>query len=68
MTKAWGRLKSLLLKFPNHEFSKKTNVDNLYARLPQYDREILNSSYGDAFRIKVSVVDGILLKGYLNMN
>lgn len=52
MTQAWGRLKSLMLKRPNHEFSREMIVIIFYAGVPQHDRETLDSSSGGCYNNK----------------
>src|SRR3954466_4520529 len=44
ISQAWGRLKSLMLKCPNHELPKEIILTNLYARLSRQDKEMLDSS------------------------
>src|SRR3954470_23334006 len=44
IAQAWGRLKSLMLKFPNHELPKEIILTNFYARLSCQDREMFDAS------------------------
>ena len=55
IAQAWGRLKSLILKCPNHELSKDIIVNNFHARLSHHDKEI---------QVKRLMVNGILLKRF----
>ena len=48
----WGRLKSLMLKFPNHEISNDIIVNNFYARLSRHDKDMLDASSLGSFTIK----------------
>jgi hypothetical protein len=36
IAQAWGRLKSLMLKYPIHEFPRNIVINNFYARLLGY--------------------------------
>ena len=49
IAQAWGRLKDLMLKCPNHEFSRDIIVHNFYARLSHRDNEMLDSSSAGSF-------------------
>ena len=44
IAQAWGRLKSLMLKCPNHELSNDIIVNNFYARLSRHDKDMLDAS------------------------
>src|ERR1043165_9600074 len=44
IAQAWGRLKSLMLKCPNHELPKEIILLNFYARLSRQDNEMLDAS------------------------
>ena len=44
IAQAWGRLKSLMLKCPNHELSNEIIVNNFYARLLRYDKDMVDAS------------------------
>src|SRR3954466_4137704 len=46
IAQAWGRLKNLMLKCPNHGLPKDIIITNFYARLSQQDKDLL-----DAFSI-----------------
>src|ERR1041385_8108035 len=63
IAQAWGRLKSLILKCPNHELPKEIILTNFYARLSRRDKEILDASSSGYFRRKALKKDGISLKG-----
>src|SRR3954466_2090107 len=56
ITQAWGRLKSVMLKYPNHEIPKEIILINFYARLSRQDRELLDASSSGVFRT-ISVED-----------
>ena len=45
IAQAWGRLKSLMLKCPNHDLSKDIIVNNFYARLSCHDGVALHKNY-----------------------
>ena len=49
IAQAWGRLKDLMLKCPNHELSRDIIVQNFYARLSLRDKEMLDSSSAGSF-------------------
>ena len=49
IAQAWGRLKDLMLKCPNHELSRDIIVHNFYARLFLRDKEMLDSSSAGSF-------------------
>src|SRR4051812_7896777 len=46
---AWGRLKTLMLKRPNHGFPKDMIITNFYARLSRQDKDLLDSSSMGSF-------------------
>ena len=52
IAQAWGRLKSLMLKCPNHKLSNEIIVNNFYARLPCHDKEMLDASSLGSFTSK----------------
>src|SRR4051812_7273239 len=52
IAQARGRLKSLILKCPNHELPKEIILTNLYARLSHQDREMLDASSSVVFRTR----------------
>src|SRR3954463_2609653 len=49
IAQAWGRLKSLMLKCPNHELPKEIILTNFYARLYRQDKEMFDASSSGAF-------------------
>ena len=52
IAKAWGRLKSLMLKCPNHELPKDIILTNIYARLSRQDKDMLDASSDGSFTNK----------------
>ena len=52
IAQAWGRLKSLILKCPNHALSKEIIINNFYARLSCYDKDMLDASSMGSFTSK----------------
>src|SRR4051812_16946656 len=52
IAQAWGRLKSLMLKCPNHERPKEIILTNFYARLSCQDKEMLDASSSGVFQTK----------------
>src|SRR3954470_17775335 len=52
ITQAWGRLKSLMLKCPNHELPKEIILTNFYARFSRLDREMLDASSSGVFQTR----------------
>src|SRR3954470_6068411 len=44
IAQAWGRLKSMLYSCPNHELSRVTIIQKIYARLSDNDRTMLDTS------------------------
>src|SRR3954465_13983811 len=52
IAQAWGRLKSLMLKYPNHELPKEIILTNFYARLSHQDKEILDDSSSWVFQTR----------------
>src|SRR4051812_38338046 len=52
IAQAWGRLKSLMLKCPNHENPKEIILTNFYARLSRQDREMLDASSSGVFQTR----------------
>ncbi|KAK1606374.1 hypothetical protein QYE76_030047 [Lolium multiflorum] len=49
IAQAWGRLKSLMLKFPIHELPGNVIIDNFYARLSFQDKTLLDTSCSGSF-------------------
>src|SRR4051812_31644719 len=49
IAQAWGRLKSVMLKCPNHELPKEIILTNFYARLSRQDKEMLDASSSGVF-------------------
>src|SRR3954469_11854723 len=47
---AWGRLKSLMLKCPNHELPKEIILTNFYVRLSHQDKKMLDASSSGVFQ------------------
>jgi hypothetical protein len=45
----WGRLKSLILKYPIHELPKNIVINNFYARLNLHDKDLLDASCSGSF-------------------
>src|SRR3954465_12316010 len=52
IAQAWGRLKSLMLKCPNHELPKEIVLTNFYARLSRQDKEMLDASSSGVFQTR----------------
>src|SRR3954469_21170876 len=52
IAQAWGRLKCLMLKCPNHELPKKIILTIFYARLSRQDKEMLDASSCGVFQTK----------------
>src|SRR4051812_40471747 len=52
ITQAWGRLKSLMLKCPNHELPKEIIRTNFYDRLSRQDKEMLDASSSGVFQTR----------------
>ena len=52
LAQTWGRLKSLMLKCPNHELSNEIIINNFYARLPCHNKEMLDASSLGSFTSK----------------
>src|ERR1041385_8362049 len=52
ISQAWGRLKSLMLKCPNHELPKEIILKKFYARLSRQDKEMLDASSSVVFPYK----------------
>ena len=52
IAQAWGRLKTLILKCPNHELPKKIIVTNFYARLSGDCKNYLDACSGGSFTSK----------------
>src|SRR4051812_39027129 len=52
ITQAWGRLKSLMLKCPNHEFPKEFIFTKCYAKISRQDREMLDASSSGVFQTR----------------
>ena len=49
IAQAWGRLKNLMLKCPNHGLPKDIIITNFYARLSRQDRDLLDASSMGSF-------------------
>src|SRR3954465_15998062 len=67
IAQAWGRLTSLMLKCPNHQFPKEIIRTNFYARLSCQDKEILDASSSGVFHTrsveqKWDLIEGIQKK------
>src|SRR4051812_33012402 len=52
IAQAWGRLKSLMLKCPNHELPKEIILTNFYAILSRRDKEMLDASSSGVFQMR----------------
>src|SRR3954462_1445544 len=52
IAQAWGRLKSLMLKCPNHELPKEIILTNFHARLSRQDKEMLDASSSGVFQTR----------------
>ena len=52
IAQARGRLKSLMLKCPNHKLPNDIIVNNFYARLSRYDKDMLDASSLGSFTNK----------------
>ena len=52
ISQAWGRLKTLILKCPNHELPEKIIVTNFYARLSGHYKAHLDAYSGGSFTSK----------------
>jgi hypothetical protein len=52
IAQAWGRLKSLLLKCPIHEFPCNIVINNFYARLLGYYKDYLDACFDGSFTSK----------------
>src|SRR3954466_11118542 len=52
IAQAWGRLKSLMLKCPNHELPKEIIHRNFYARLSGQDKEMHDASSSGVFQTR----------------
>ena len=52
IAQAWGRLKSMLYSCPNHELSREMIIQNFYARLSLYNRNLLDTSYAGSYMLK----------------
>src|SRR4051812_5458783 len=52
IAQTWGRLKSLMLKCPNHELPKEIILTNFYARLSRRDKEMLDASSSGVFHTR----------------
>ena len=49
IAQAWGRLKSLMLKCPNHGLPNDIIITNYYARLSRQDKDMLDASFMGSF-------------------
>jgi hypothetical protein len=52
IAQAWGRLKSMLYSYPNHELSREIIIQNFYARLSRDDQSMLDTSCTRSFMKK----------------
>jgi hypothetical protein len=52
IAQAWGRLKSLMLKYPIHELSRNIVINNFYARLSGYYKDYLDAYFDGSFTSK----------------
>ena len=52
IAQAWGRLKALILKCPNHELPKEIIITNFYARLSGHYKEYLDACSNGSFTSK----------------
>src|SRR4051812_28732318 len=52
IAQAWGRLKSVMLKCPNHELPKEIILTNFYPRLSCQDKEMLDASSSGVFQTR----------------
>ena len=52
IAQAWGRLKTLMLKCPNHGLPKDIIITNFYARLSRQDKDLLDASSMGSFTNK----------------
>jgi hypothetical protein len=52
IAQAWGRLKTLILKCPNHELSEEIIVTNFYARLSGHYKDYLDACSEGSFTSK----------------
>src|SRR3954470_9353635 len=52
IAQAWGRLKSMLYSCPNHELPRETIIQNIYARLSENNRTMLDTSCAGSFMMK----------------
>ena len=56
---AWGRLKSMLYSWPNHELTREVIMQSFYARLSDNNRTMLDTSCAGSFMMKTMNLDGI---------
>jgi hypothetical protein len=52
ITRAWGRLKSLMLKCPIHDLPRNSVINNFYARLSGHYRDYLDACFEGSFTSK----------------
>jgi hypothetical protein len=52
ITQAWGRLKSLILKYPIHDLPCNIVINNFYARLSRHYRDYLDACFEGSFTSK----------------
>jgi hypothetical protein len=52
IAQAWGRLKSLILKFPIHELPSNIVINNFYARLSGHYKDYLDACFEGCFTSK----------------
>ena len=48
----WGRLKSMLYSYPNHELSREMIIQKFYARLSRNNQTMLDTSCTGSFMMK----------------
>src|SRR3954464_7782033 len=52
IAQSWGRLKSLMLRCPNHDLPKEIILTNFYAMLSRQYREMLDASSSGVFQTR----------------
>jgi hypothetical protein len=52
IAQAWGRLKTLMLKYPIHELPHNIVINNFYARLSTYYKDYLDACFDGSFTSK----------------
>ena len=58
IAQAWGRLKSLILKCPIHEFPRDIIINTFYARLTLHDKDLVDASSNGSFTSNKEEVKG----------